>query len=188
MFKGNPREPGSLSFENIRFLLDEKRMSQLRENSQDPNPMQHPQPEPQQPAEKANNEWIVSHLSSYDVTGLRHEIDVLCSLNILSIEACGKLVLAQGWERRVPHMILDEMKDEWGTGMDVHNLYCIHERIKSSLEMHWQYIEDEGWQNVDNAEDNKLFEDEEYQLRKQIFVENYTDWVSEKSGMGEFGV
>lgn len=200
MFKGNPREPESLSFEKVQFLLNEERMSRLRDVWKNPKQMkQQSNISEQQSAagkdtvEKWNDEWIITHLSSDATTGLRHEISVLSSLGLLSIESNGKLVLAKGWEEKVPHMVLNEMKDLWGTGMDVHNLFCIHDRIKSSLESSWEYVEDEqGWRLTSEGDydddDDLIFEDEEYLLRQQIFIENHNDWVSEKSGMGEFGV
>jgi hypothetical protein len=103
MFKGNPRTPGSLSFENIRFMLDSGRMSRLR------TAWEKPVNKLGDYATEINDEWIVSHLVSDIVTGLRHEIDVMISLGILSVEN-GKLVLAQNWYMRVPHMILIEVK------------------------------------------------------------------------------
>jgi len=197
MFKGNPRAPGSLSFENIRFLLNEERMSRLRSNWQNPKPKrQLPQPTSlldSDTKEKWNDEWIVTHLSSDAMTGLRHEVDTLVCLGVLSVEANGKLVLAQGWQHHIPHMVLNEMKGAWGTEVDV-NLFCIHDRIKTALESQWDCVEG-GWRlasddndMVGDDDDELVFEDEEYELRKQIFTENYTNWVSEKSGMGEFGV
>eukprot|EP00986_Skeletonema_menzelii_P004713 scaffold1639_cov46-Skeletonema_menzelii.AAC.1 len=61
--------------------------------------------------EQWNDEWTITHLSSDAVTGIAHEIDVLENLGILKINQNGSIVLAQGWQRRVPHMILNEMKD-----------------------------------------------------------------------------
>ncbi|KAL7537381.1 hypothetical protein ACHAXR_007784 [Thalassiosira sp. AJA248-18] len=195
MFKGNPRMPGSLSFEKIRFLLDNNRMMRLRDAWENPKQMQLPETTSQPDGdmiEKWNDEWIVAHLSSDAMTGLCHEIDVLTSLGILSINTNGKLALEQGWEKKVPQLILNEMKDAWGSEVDMYNLFCIHDRIKSSLEGHWEHVED-GWRiasdNDDAMDDDELvFENDEYQMRKQIFIENYTNWVSEQSGMGEFGV
>jgi len=206
MFRGNPRTPGSLSFENIRFVLNEERMSRLRDAWQCPHQKitqqlsRQPSSSQQQPAdrdtiERLNDEWVVTQLSSDAVTGLRHEINVLVSLGILSIQANGKLVLKQGWERRTPHIVLNEMRDSWGPELDIHNLFCIDDRIKFSLESRWEHVE-VGWRFTSSPEDSMfdddgdelVFDDEEYQLREQIFTENYTNWVSEKSGMGEFGV
>ena len=197
MFKGNPRKPGSLSFANVRFLLDEERMSRLRDDWKNPTQTQLPQPtfQPDSDAEdKLNDEWVVSHLASDSVTGLLHEVNVLVGLNILSVAGNGKMALSPGWERRVPHMVLNEMDDSWGSNVDVNNLYCIHDKIKSSLDRQWKRVEGEGWRlaskndMIDDDDEELVFEDEEYQLRKHIFTENYTNWISEKSGMGEFGV
>ncbi len=71
-------------------------------------------------------------------------------------------------------------------------IFCVHDKIKSKLEGHWEQDE-YGWRvamnNVDDDDDDELvFEDEEYQLREQIFRENYSNWVSASLGMGEFGV
>jgi len=186
MFKGNPRTPGSLSFENIRFVLDEGRMSRLRDAWE-----KHAH-KLDEDATDINDEWIVTYLVSNTVTGLRHEIDVMVSLGILSVEANGKLILAKNWQERVPHMILNEVKYAWGSKVDVNNLFCIHDKIKSSLESHWEQDE-YGWRLAsndvnDNKDDELVFDDEEYQLREQIFRENYTNWVSASLGMGEFGV
>ena len=186
MFKGNPRTPGTLSFENIRFMLNDELMTRLR-NSWERSAHNH-----DDDAVEINDEWIVSHLSSETLTGLRHEIDVMLSLEILTVKATGELVLAENWYERVPHMILNEVKYAWGSKVDVDNLFCVHDKIKSKLEGHWEQDE-YGWRvamnNVDDDDDDELvFEDEEYQLREQIFRENYSNWVSASLGMGEFGV
>lgn len=208
MFRGNPRTPGSLSFENVAHILDEDRMSRLKDTWSNPNQTCSPKREPastityqQQPstendrAQKIRDEWIVLHLSSDEATGLSHEINVLVGLDILSIAENGKVTLADGWERRVPHMVLNEMRDEWGSVTDTHNLFCIHDGIRASLQVKWADEEGFGWrwnssdENINpGTNEDILFDEEEYQLRKEIFVQNYNDWASEKSGMGEFGV
>jgi len=190
IFKGNPRKPGSHSFENIQFVLDEDRMSRLRSNWD----AKHTStiPNDRDATEDLNDEYMIAHLSSDNMTGLRHEISVLISMQIISIQADGRISLAKGWEDRVPHMMLIEMQQLWGTEVDTNNLYCIHDTIKLSLEKHWEHYEDEGWQREEEDDDNNndelAFDDVEYQLREQIFAENYYNWVNEKSGMGEFGI
>jgi hypothetical protein len=193
MFRGNPRKPGSHSFENIRFVLDDERMSRLRRTwegkvATDPNST----------VDTLKDKYMIAHLCSDDVTGLYHEMNVLTSMNILSIPDDGRLTLAEGWEGRVPHMMLIEMQTLWGTEEDTNNLYCIHDRIKSSLAKHWEHTDDEGWRQVsikdedddieDDDKNNLAFDDVEYQLREQIFTENFYSWANEKSGMGEFGI
>lgn len=178
MFKGNPREPGQRSFENVRFALDAERMSRLRtvwKSSAQTSAKS---------MEALDDEWIVTHLSSDAVTGLQHEIEVLVSLGLLSTDQNGLLCLAQGWERRVPHSILNEMRDEWSA--DVHNFFCIHDRIKSSLGERWEEDED-GWRWAED-DDELVYDDEEYDMRKQIFIENHLDWAQQRGGMGGFGV
>lgn len=198
MFKGNPREPGARSFENIRFVLDEARMTRLRSTWE--GNLTGPRDRDQcSSTEELNDEFIIAHLSSDSMTGLSHEIQVLRSMDILSIHDDGRITLAKGWEDRVTHMMLIEMKNMWGSKADTYNLYCIHDTIKLSLANHWKHNDDEGyWQRVfvkedggDDVEDDEnefAFDDEEFHLREQIFSENYYNWVSEKSGMGEFGV
>jgi hypothetical protein len=61
-----------------------------------------------------------------------------------------------------------------------------------TLERHWE-PDEHGWRVAsndvdDNGNDELVFEDEEYQLREQIFRENYSNWVSASLGMGEFGI
>jgi len=214
MFAGNPRTPGSLSFENICFELNTSRMSRLRDTWGSPAKQQKMQEFPllqykqtnssQQNniaaedkcmIESWNDEWIVTHLASDAMTGLRHELDVLHSLGILSITANGKVVLSEGWEKRTPQMILQEMKHAWGAMADAHNLFCIHDGMRKALESTWENV-DGSWQlalpskkEKDMIDDEKpVLDEDEYQLRKQIFIENYNNWVSEKNGMGDFGV
>lgn len=188
MFRPNPRKPASLSFEKIQFAISDERLSRLRDSWLNPKQMELPQQHNAQPdsatLEKWNDEFIITHLSSDTIIGLRHEIDVLIGLEILIVKVNGKLELTQGWEKRVPHMVLNEMRDTWGK---MHDLFCINNMIKSSLESCWE--EDEfGWQLASSLDDKLVFEEEEYQLRKQIFTENYNNWVNEQSGVGEFGV
>lgn len=189
MFKGNPRKPGTLSFENIRFVLDEERMSRLRRKWEGKLtvPSDH-----DGITEELNDEFMIAHLSSDGVTGLLHEINVLTSMNILSIQPDGMITLSTGWEDRVPHMMLVEMHNLWGSEVDTNDLYCIHDKIKVSLESHWEHHDDKGWRRAfirdDSDGDDLILDDIEYQLREQFFTENYYNWLSEKSGMGEFGI
>lgn len=201
MFKGNPRTPGSLSFENIHFILDEERMSRLHiawENHA--HKKQDYDDDNTNTLTEINDEWIITHLVSDTVTGIRHEVNVLVSMGILYIDRSGKIVLARNWQEHVPHMILNEMKNAWGIKIDSNSLFCIHDTIKTSLELYWESNE-YGWRrrlaksnNNDNVYDNNIvdyenvFDNEEYQLREQIFRENYTNYLSASLGMGEFGV
>lgn len=174
MFAGNPRMPGSFSFEKIRHVLGyEGIMSRLRDSWLNPKQKQLSLQQPND--EIVNDEWIITHLSSDEMTGIRQEVDVLVSLGILNVPTNGKIVLADKWVDRVPHMILNEMKDYWGSELDVHNLFCIHDRIKLPLERKLASSEDDD-------------EEEEYQMRKQIFTENYQNWVNERSGVGIFNI
>ena len=191
MFKGNPRnsgsrgddEPGRLSFEYTHLLLDQERMSRLRNAWQNPTVVSQTD---ESAREKLNDQWIVTHLSSDAMTGLRHEIEVLASLGMLSVKTNGKIVLAEEWETRIPHMVLNEMRGEWGE-IDVDNLFCIHDKIKATLGSAWEHVEDDGWR-MKSDEGEVLHDDEEYEMRKEIFVENYKTWVDENQGMGLFGV
>ena len=174
MFAGNPRIPQSLSFEKVRHVLsDDGLMSRLRDSWLNP---KQKQLSIQQP-EMVNDEWIITLLSSDEVTGIRQEVDVLISLGILTVTTNGKIVLADEWEEQVPHMIINEMKEYWGSELDVHNLFCIHDRIKLSLE-----------RKLASSEDDDYDEEEEYQMRKQIFTHNYQNWVNERSGVGIFNI
>eukprot|EP00985_Skeletonema_marinoi_P017632 scaffold9736_cov144-Skeletonema_marinoi.AAC.1 len=81
------------------------------------------------------------------------------------------------------------MKDAWGSDMDVNNLHCIHEKIRSSLEDLWQHDEDEWrFESEGLDDDDAVYEDEEYELRRQIFLENYDAFVNSRKGVGEFGI
>jgi hypothetical protein len=177
MFKGNPRKPGNLSFENIQFMLLNDRLERLQnaESSQ----------------EGLNDEWIVTYLSSNEVTGLRHEIDVLESMGLIEIKKGGNISLSSTWQSKVPHMMLVEMRDYWGPEKDVHNLHCVH-NILRALRKDWECVDDDGWRlSIDGviaSEDRDLdFENEEYYLRKQIFYENFDSFANEEIGVGDFG-
>ena len=189
MFAGNPRKPGTLSFENVRFVLTEERLARLKNNWLGHDQLKLPPQPTSEEMEQWSDEWTITHLSSDAVTGIAHEIDVLENLGILKINQSGSVVLAQGWERRVPHMTLNEMKDAWGSDMDVNNLHCIHEKIRSSLEDVWQHDEDEWrFESEGLDDDDAVYEDEEYELRRQIFLENYDAFVNSRKGVGEFGI
>ncbi|KAL3778630.1 hypothetical protein HJC23_001579 [Cyclotella cryptica] len=177
LFQGNPRRPGNLSFENIQFMLRDDRMARLlnEESSH----------------EGLNDEWIVTYLSSNEVTGLRHEIDVLESMGLIEIKNGGKVSLASTWQSKVPHMMLIEMRDDWGPEKDVHNLHCLNTMIRS-LRKYWECVGEDGWRlSVDGAnasgDRNLDFENDEYFLRKQIFYENFESFVNEEIGVGDFG-
>mmetsp|Transcript_23636 Transcript_23636/g.37042 ORF Transcript_23636/g.37042 Transcript_23636/m.37042 type:complete len:584 (+) Transcript_23636:531-2282(+) len=190
MFAGNPRKPGALSFVNVRFMLSEGRLARLKNNWLGHDKLKLPPQPTSEEMEQWKDEWTVTHLSSDAVTGIRHEIDLLENLGILRINQNGSVVLAHGWQKRIPHMILNEMRDAWGSDMDVNNLHCIHENIKSSLEDVWEYDADEWRYESDSLsdDDDVVYEDEEYELRKQIFLENYDTFVNSRKGVGEFGI
>lgn len=177
MFKGNPRKPGNLSFENIQFMLLNDRLERLQNAESSP--------------EGLNDEWIVTYLASNEVTGLRHEIDVLESMGLIEIKKGGNMSLASTWQSKVPHMMLVEMRDDWGPDKDVHNLHCVHNTIRA-LRKDWECVGDDGWRlstdGVIASEGSDLdFENEEYYLRKQIFYENFDSFVNEEIGVGVFG-
>ena len=176
MFKGNLRKPGNLSFENIQFMLNDDCMTRLNASN----------------LESIHDHWVVTYLASDEVTGLYHEIDVLETMGILQIDSEGNVSLAPGWQKKVTHHMLIEMRDGWGTKEDVHNLYCVNDTIRS-LSNDWEYIGGEGWRSVSKTEssfddENLDFDDEEYELRKQIFSENYNSFVNEQIGFADFGL
>lgn len=136
-----------------------------------------------------NDEWLVTHLASDKVTGLHHEIDVLESLGLVEVKDGGKVTLATGWQRKVPHMMLNEMRDEWGSEKDVQNLYCIHPTLRA-LDKTWESIEGEGWRFIaaDGEETFDLdLDDDEYAIRKHVFEENFQSYTNVGIGVGDFG-
>lgn len=179
MFKGNPRSPGARSFENIQHLLNDERMKRLRSawTTTDSS----------YSLIGGNDEWIVFHLSSDAVTGLRHEIDVLEGIGLLSISVNGKIELQKDWQKRIPHMVLVDMKDAWGPEIDVHNLYCVHDTVRG-LAGHWEHDDEEDEWRLESEEEDLTFDDDEYDLRKQIFLENYIAYMNEENGVGDFGI
>ena len=178
MFRGNPREPGSLSFENVHLMLPEDRLARLRDKARQGIDSTGQLPPP-------HDEWIVSHLSSEAVTGLRHEIDVLVGIGLLSVTVDGSLVMADGWERHAYHSLLNDM-EEWGSDKDAHGLFGVHSGIKN-LETKWRNNNGK-WQYSDGGSVVVTLKDQEYQTRKEVFTDNYSNWKNEKSGVGTFGV
>lgn len=172
MFKGNPRKPGDRSFEKIQFLLDDELMTRLENKS----------------AVSIDDEWLITYLASDKVTGLSHEIEVLETMGLLEVKAGGKLTFAPGWQKKVPHMMLNEMRDVWGSEKDAQNLYCIHSSIRS-IEKTWESIEGEGWRLTVNGKEtfDLDLDDDEYEMRKQIFTENFQSYVNQGIGVGDFG-
>lgn len=179
MFKGNPRSPGARSFENIQHLLNDERMKRLRSAWT--------KADSSSSLIGGNDEWIVFHLSSDAVTGLRHEIDVLEGIGLLSISVNGKIELQKDWQKRIPHMVLVDMKDAWGPEIDVHNLYCVHDTVRG-LAGHWEHDDEEDEWRLESEEEDLTFDDDEYDLRKQIFLENYIAYMNEENGVGDFGI
>ncbi|EJK72680.1 hypothetical protein THAOC_05766 [Thalassiosira oceanica] len=75
---------------------------------------------------------------------------------------------------------------EWGSDEDAHGLFGVHGRIKK-LETKWRN-ENGEWQYSEGGSVVVTLKDQEYQTRKEVFTDNYSNWTSEKSGMGTFGV
>lgn len=171
MFKGNPREPGTRSFENLQFILTDELETRLKQTKS---------------TASQHDEWIVTYLSSDESTGLRHEIYVLENMGLIEIDYDGRLSLTPGWQNNVPHMLLNEMRDMWGIKSDTENISCVHDTIRS-LDNYWEYIEGEGWRL--SGESDFRFDDEEYNLRRDVFSENFHSYVNEANGIGvgDFG-
>jgi len=176
MYKGNPRTPDTLSFEKIHYVIEDQMLTHLEELWLD-----NPNTTLMEIHERTKNfpnyskiwlhEWIVAHLSSDSTTGLRHEINCLISEGVLKVRSNGFIVFGDDWEKKVPRMVLNEMKEIWGSRLDVYNFYCINKRITYNLSEHG---------------DEK--DDEELKLRRDVFIENFNSYKCKKVGMGEFGV
>jgi len=178
MFRGNPREPGSLSFEDVHLMLPDDRLARLRDGAARG-------PGPSRPAPPTRDEWIVAHLSSESATGLRHEVDALAGLGLLAVASDGSLALADGWEGRACHSLLDDMR-EWRPDGDAHGLFGVHAGVRA-LGAKWRN-EDGEWKYSEGGSAVVTLKDREYRTRKEVFTDNYSNWTSEKSGMGTFGV
>lgn len=165
----NPRNEDSLSFENVRFLLDDETISGL-EKQDDENAY-------------FNAIKALAYILSPDQTGVCDELLALLSTNVLVVdEERGIPVLAGDWYSRVDAMLLNDMHSRWGAAVDPIGKCGIMDEVRS-LSDHWERT-DKGW--LLKEEDDLVFLFDELEEWREAFEEKHESHLEDAEGIGKF--
>jgi hypothetical protein len=165
----NPRSEGSLCFENIRFLLNDAFMSQLR-------------------AEPGNDKSIqvaLAYLVSVERTGVLDELLALQRTGILNVKG-GVPRPSKDWYIRVGPDLLNEMEETWKPEADKGGKYCVFHKLRSKLDETW-VVSDQGWALREDP-DEVIYDFDEWAEWRLTFEEKREAHEEDVNGIGRFGL
>jgi len=181
-FKRNPRQPGSLSFEILKFTLDESFMSRLKTKD-----CTEPGKSNQEDESFHMHDILILHLVSDLKTGLMKEIESLLTLGMIQINKKGFTELQQGWEKKLNPFILNDMWETgWGKESDTQNKFRLHDEIRNTIDNQWKR-DQEAWM-PQSRESNACHYHHEYDYNRQTFENQYEDYVDKIDGIAQFGI
>lgn len=169
----NPRRSGALSYENIRFEIDDKLLSHLK-FSETPGTVE------QKEAAK-----VLLCLADSSRTGLIDELLALHSSSILRIEN-GVPRLSSTWYANVDVLLLEEMGACWNAEADPLGRYGIHDTIRKTLSNEWVRREN-GWAFSFDPVD-LVYDVEEFEMWRNAFETKHEEKADDLHGVGRFGI
>jgi len=175
----NPRNPDSLSYENIRFLLDEETMERI---SQDDSTLQHHKTGSAD-NNITNDKILVGYLVSNSKTGMMNDISYLVNEKMIKIDSNGIPQLSKGWIKVAQPFLLNELwdlKTKYGNKCNIHN--TIYDEFSNS----WSRLEI-GWALNDSPMDIVYYHDE-YDRKKELFEDNFNQILNKHEGIFQFGI
>jgi hypothetical protein len=174
----NPREPGRLSFENIRHVVTDKVLASLQKQGPEDLSIK---------AERAEALSLVAHLVSPQSTGLVDELLALVRSKILSMTTTGYAVLMnRDWTNHVDPLLLHDMCSRWSKKQDPENKYCVNRQIRRELEEIWLRV-DGGWAQSGDPDD-VVYPDDEWEEWRLHFQEKHESRENEADGIHKFGI
>jgi len=183
----NPRVPGSLTFENIRFALHKTMMERLEMLPyQSPSKFHDDDEEDTKKKLWATDMLKLSILVSSRHTGLLDELKALEQLGIIEMSKFGGAVLTEDWYTKVDPLILNEMESNWSFERDTNNKFLIPSKVKRDLANYWVKVDSAWALNEDLSE--IVFTDEEWNSWRRCFEDEIEKMENYEDGIGKFGI
>lgn len=181
-FGSNPREPGTNSFENVRFCNLNPSNNSKNQDSSSPEKKSLSSPiQTSYSIHKLN----VTNLISSSQTGLLDEIYFLLQSHILELSSTQSLQLSVQWYENVDSVLLNEMNTQWGIQADPDGKFCISNDVRNKLNQMWTRKE-RGWIRSDTdvlVHDCKILDG----IREK-FESTFESTFDGLKGIGRFGI
>lgn len=183
----NPRVPGTLTFENIQFVLNEKMMERLKKLSiEKPSIFNDDDDHGTEKKLWATDMLKVSLLLSHRKTGLFDELKALEQLGILKKTKFGGANLTKDWYTKVDPLVLNDMESKWSFEKDSSNKFLINSKVKRDLANYWVKVDGAWALNEDLGE--IVFTDEEWDSWRRCFEDEIEKIANYEDGIGKFGI
>jgi hypothetical protein len=164
----NPRKEGSLSFENIRFLVNDTFMGRLVAEHDD-----------------VSNQVAVAYLVSAERTGVLDELLALQRSGILNVKE-GVPRPSKDWYTRVDLNLLNEMEESWKPEADRGGKYCVFDKVRRKLDEKW-VVCSQGWALREDP-DEVIYDFDEWAEWRLTFEEKHEAHEEDAHGIGRFGL
>jgi hypothetical protein len=165
-----PRSVGSLSLENIRFIVDDSIATNLELPDQSPL--------------KFEAIKILAHVLSPSRTGVYDELLALSRTGVLAVDDRGIPGLTKDWWSRVDLLLLDEMHESWGLQADTLGKYGVAEKVRRTLNRKWVRT-DCGWA-LAKEDDDIVFDFEEFDEWRVAYEDKQRARSDGADGVGRF--
>ncbi|CAB9521087.1 expressed unknown protein [Seminavis robusta] len=161
----NPRKVGSLSFENIRFMLTDEFLGKLHGSQ--------------------TAEATMEYLVSTERTGVHDELLALVRTGILSMQG-GVPRPSPAWYTMVDLNLLNEMHGTWSPAADEFGKYSVSNKMRKKLYDKW-VVSEYGWALKTDPSDI-VYEFEEWEEWRQTFEDKQEARSDNVHGIGRFGL
>ncbi|GKY99791.1 hypothetical protein MPSEU_000932900 [Mayamaea pseudoterrestris] len=170
-FARNPRAPGGLCLENIRFVIDEIVIKALESDHVE---------------ERSRALSLLSMVISPTVSGVTDELLSLCKSGVLRLDDEGIPVPTHDWWAHVDLIMLEDMHQHWGNKPDPRGLCGISNKMRKALGRKWQR-NSLGWSFTNNVEQT-VFDFYDYDEWRDGLELKMTSSMNFVQGVGRFGI
>jgi len=166
----NPRLAGSLTLENLRFVVDESVLAVLEA--------------PDQPPQKLEAIKMLAHVLSPTKTGICDELLALIHTRVVSVDDRGIPSLTKDWWTRVDFLLLEDMHQKWSKVADPLGRYGVANTLRKCLKKKWVRTY-RGWAFAQDEED-VVFDFEEFEDWRVAFEDKQQARDENIDGVGRF--
>jgi hypothetical protein len=169
----NPRKPGTLSLESIRFVIGNDVPTNLESRTS-------------QSGGQDSFLRVLATLASPESSGVVDELLALIRMGVLRVDERGIPSLADAWWEHVDLLVLEDMNNLWSVKADSQGKFGIIDEIRLPLKEKWRRTRD-GWVMTD--EPNQIvFDFDEFDLWREAFEEKQQEEQDDDEGIGKFGI
>lgn len=171
----NPRKPGTLTFENISFaindfsIVDEQGANDRKDDEQTV-------------TDRFSSLSYILHPSS---TGAVDELMALIGQGVLELHEDGIPRKTKRWWYYVDVLLLDDMTINWSTKADPNGKFGIDNELRKTLESKWA-LSELGWKC--SGDESIVFQTREFQHWREAFENKLKTRSDDAEGIGRFGI